>query len=309
MRIHHGLHGSPIATDGCVATIGNFDGLHLGHQTLIQRLADMGRQSELPVCIVLFEPQPREFFEGDAAPARLSRLGDKLLLLQQMPVDHVLVLRFDHTLADLDAASFIEQVLVHRLHVNHLVIGDDFRFGRGREGNFALLRADGRFSVSDTPPLHFEGERISSTRLRAALEQGNLELARKLMGRDYTMHGKVVSGARLGRRLGFPTANIRLMRKNLPLTGVFAVTMRTHHGLRLHGVANIGIRPSLAGQPEALLEVHAFDFSGNLYGSRVAVALQHKLREEQRFPDLESLRQQITRDAAQARHYFTTAKQ
>jgi riboflavin kinase/FMN adenylyltransferase len=292
---------------GCVATIGNFDGVHLGHRAVVENLAKQGRRLGLPVVVVLFEPQPREYFCPERSPPRLTRLREKLAQLAQLPVDGVLLLRFDAALADSPPEDFIREVLAEGLRVKYLVVGDDFHFGQGRRGNFALLKAAGAargFQVADTGSVHLGGERISSTLVREALAAGRMAQASRLLGRPYSVIGRVCRGRQLGRELGFPTANIALLRKKTPVQGVFAVTMTGISALPLPGVANVGTRPTVDGRPLAQLETHLFDFSGDLYGRRVEVHFHEKLREERRFAGLAELRGQIALDAAQARAYF-----
>ncbi|QJD29977.1 bifunctional riboflavin kinase/FAD synthetase [Methylococcus geothermalis] len=306
MRVIHGVSGTTCPS-ACVASIGNFDGVHLGHQTLVRRLAEEGRRLGLPVAIVLFEPQPREFFDPDQSPPRLMRLSEKLSRLADLPVDWVLLLRFDEKLANLAPEDFVRRILVERLHVRHLIVGDDFRFGRGRAGDHELLCRLGRlhgFTVSDTESVTVDGFRVSSTRVREALWRGDMAGAARLLGRPYALRGRVVHGDQLGRRLGFPTANIELRRENIPVQGVFAVTMSGISAEAWPGVANIGIRPTVSGSRKAMLETHLFDFTGDLYGRRVEVHLHHKLRDEMRFADIEDLKEQIARDAAAARGHF-----
>lgn len=306
MRIIHGISGTT-GPSACVASIGNFDGVHLGHQTLVRRLAEEGRRLGLPVAIVLFEPQPREFFDPGQSPPRLMRLSEKLSRLADLPVDWVLLLRFDEKLANLAPEDFVRRILAERLHVRHLIVGDDFRFGRGRSGDHELLCRLGRlqgFTVSDTESVTVDGCRVSSTRVREALWRGDMAGAARLLGRPYALRGRVVHGDQLGRRLGFPTANIELRRENIPVQGVFAVTMSGISAEAWPGVANIGIRPTVTGNRRAMLETHLFDFAGDLYGRRVEVHLHHKLRDEMRFAGLEDLKEQIARDAAAARGYF-----
>ncbi len=291
--------------NGTVATIGNFDGVHLGHRHVIEALASKGKRLGLPVTVVLFEPQPLEYFLGDKAPARLTRLREKLARLKELPVDWVMPLKFDRSLASLSALEFINQVLLDKLGVKHLVVGDDFRFGRGREGDFHLLQQVGArngFDVVSTPTFELNGIRVSSTAIRRALEQGDLRLAETLLGRPYSFCGRVVSGAQRGRDLGFPTANINLSRKKSPISGVFAVTVSGVNDKPWPGVANVGIRPTVEGNQKVLLEVHLFDFDGDIYGRMVEVFFHHKIREEMRFPSLEALRKQIENDVAKARN-------
>ncbi len=304
MHLIRGLHNLP--APGTVATIGNFDGVHLGHRYVIHRLAEVGERLGLPVTVVLFEPQPQEYFAGGAAPARLTRLREKVARLAELPVDRVLVLRFDRRLARMPAAEFIDRVLVRGLGVRHLVVGDDFRFGRGREGDFELLRRAGEahgFEVVSTPSFTIEGVRVSSTRVREALERGEMEAAAEFLGRPHSMCGRVVAGRQRGRDLGFPTANINPFRRKSPVSGVFAVTVTGVAERPWPGVANVGIRPTVEGG-RVWLEVHLFDFHGDLYGRQLEVFFRHKLREERRFPSVEALRAQIQQDAAQARQWL-----
>jgi riboflavin kinase/FMN adenylyltransferase len=306
MEIIRGQHNLRYYHHGCVATIGNFDGVHLGHQAIFRQLADKAIALGLPKVVITFEPQPQEFFAADAVPPRLMRLREKLLALEAQGVDRVLCLKFDRRLAHLPARTFIQDLLVNKLGVRFLVVGDDFRFGRGREGDFALLCQAGvahGFEVANTHSYILDGERVSSTRIRNALAQGRLELAARLLGRPYAMCGRVAHGDRRGRTLGFPTANIHLHRRKTPLSGVYAVAL---HGIEDHflaGVANVGWRPTVNGT-RTQLEVHLFDFETNIYGRHVQVDFLHFLRPERRFESLEVLRQQIHQDAHQARRFF-----
>jgi riboflavin kinase/FMN adenylyltransferase len=293
---------------GCVASIGNFDGIHLGHRAVIETLAEAGRRLGLPTCVVLFEPQPREYFAPNEAPPRLMRLREKLDRLAELPVDWVLRLRFNRTLADLPAEDFINDILIEKLGVKYLVVGDDFRFGRNRRGDFAMLQAFGQskgFEVVDTPSVLMDGERVSSTLIREALAAGDLDRAARLLGRPYLVCGRIVHGAKRGRTLGFPTANVLMRRKNTPVQGVFAVTMTGIGEQPLPGIANVGIRPTVAGERTVILETFLFDFSGDIYGRQVEVIFHRKLRDERRFEGLPELRAQIEKDVAAARDYFT----
>lgn len=308
MELIRGQHNLRPRHRGCVATIGNFDGAHLGHQAIFAQLAEQAARFRLPRLVITFEPQPMEFFAGPKSPpARLMRLREKLLALDGLGVERVLCLEFGQRLAALPAAEFIDDLLVGRLGVRYLVIGDDFRFGHHRAGDFALLAAAGQqhgFEVVDNRSYLVDGERVSSTRIRQALAQGHLEQAARLLGRPYGMNGRVAHGDRIGRTLGFPTANIHLHRRATPVYGVYAVLM-SGPGLQLWpGVANIGRRPTVQGVREQL-EVHLLDFQGDLYGQHVKVDFLHYLRPEQRFESLEALRQQIQRDVRQARGYFS----
>lgn len=292
---------------GCVATIGNFDGVHIGHRAVIEKLASAGRRLGLPVCAVLFEPQPREYFDPDSAPPRLMSLREKLIRLSELPLDQVLLLRFRSELADLSAESFIQDILIDRLRVRYLVVGDDFRFGRKRQGDFNMLRRVGHragFEVADTPSIIMDGERVSSTLIREALTLADLERAKRLLGRPFSISGPVVHGDKRGRTLGFPTANVLMRRKNAPLSGVFAVTMTGIGPEPVPGVANIGLRPTVAGARRVLLEAHLLHFAGDIYGRKVEVTFHRKFRDEQRFSGLPELRDQIIRDVTTAESYF-----
>jgi len=308
MEFIRGQHNLRPRHYGCVATIGNFDGVHLGHQAVLAQLAEPAGKLRLPRLVVTFEPQPQEFFAGPAAPpARLMRLREKLLALNGLGIERVLCLRFDQRLATVPAETFIEDLLVTRLGIRYLVIGDDFRFGHRRAGDFAMLVAAGQkhgFEVVDNHSFMIDGERASSTWVRQALGWGDLELAAQLLGRPYDMCGRVAHGDQRGRTLGFPTANIYLHRRATPVYGVYAVLM-SGPGLKLWpGVANVGCRPTVQGVREQL-EVYLLDFQGDLYGKHVKVDFLHYLRPEQRFESLDALRQQIQQDEQNARNWFT----
>jgi riboflavin kinase/FMN adenylyltransferase len=307
MKLSLGLQSIHLPKTGCVATIGNFDGVHLGHRAVIDRLAEQGRRLNLPVCVVLFEPQAREYFSPHNAPPRLMRLRDKVDRLADLPVDHVLILRFNRALASQSPHSFIQTILIDALRVRYLVVGDDFRFGKQREGNFTLLQAVGHqvgFEVTDTPSVLIDGSRVSSTLIRQALAMGDLAYAARLLGKPYEVCGRIIHGQKRGRTMGFPTANVLLQRKNTPVKGVFAVTMRSLGAPPLPGVANVGSRPTVTGNKTMLLETHLLDFSGDLYGRKVEVEFHSKLRDERRFSDLTELSAQIAQDISEARSYF-----
>jgi len=307
MRLVSGQHSIEEVAHGCVATIGNFDGVHLGHQQVVNTLAAEGRRLGLPVAVLLFEPQPREFFFPETAPARLTRLREKLSQLGRLPVDLVVLLRFNRSLADLPAELFVRRILVDRLNVKFLVVGDDFRFGRHRAGNFDdLVRAGQKygFRVRDTDSVRIDERRVSSTLIREALAADRLDFAERLLGRPYSMCGRVVPGEQRGRQLGFPTANIAVARKTVPIHGVFAVTMHGFGEPHLPGVANIGFRPTVQGIRHLLLEVHLFDFDHDLYGMRLEVRFHRRLRGERKFSDLSELRAQIERDVEASRSFF-----
>jgi riboflavin kinase / FMN adenylyltransferase len=256
--------------------------------------------------VLIFEPQPREFFAPDAAPARLARLRDKLALLAAEGVDRVLCLSFNRRLRELSAAEFVHRVLVEGLGVQHLEVGDDFRFGCDRAGDFAFLAEAGEregFSVEAASTVELDGIRVSSTRVREALDAGDFSLAQHLLGRPFQIAGRVLHGQKLGRQLNAPTANVQLKRKRVPLRGVYLVSTEID-GKTWPGVANIGVRPSVAGDGSAHLEVHLLDFAGDLYGRRLTVAFHHKLRDEQRFASLEALKTAIAADIAAARAHW-----
>lgn len=307
MQVIRGLHNLRAEHRGCVATIGNFDGVHLGHQAVFRNLRERAAAFGLPTTVVTFEPQPQEFFAPDAAPARLTRMREKLQALKDAGIDRVVLLEFGRKLASMSAREFVQQLLVDGLDVKFLYVGDDFRFGRGRVGDIKLLRQVGEahgFEVANMNTFMDGEARVSSTRIREALVQGNLDLAERNLGRPYQICGRVAHGDARGRTIGFPTANIDLHRKVSPVHGVFAVMV---HGLAegsLPGVANIGNRPTVTGDSRYLLEVHLFDFSRVIYGEHVRVEFRKWLRDERRFESFDALRQQIEQDAAQARAFF-----
>lgn len=304
MRLIRGLAHLETLPKGCVLTIGNFDGVHIGHRAVIEKLAAKGREMNLPVVVMLFEPQPLEYFLKDNAPSRLMRLREKVIALKALPVDMLLVMKFNRHMANYEAEDFVKDILIDRLKVKHLVIGDDFHFGKARRGNFALLQQMGEkagFAVEDTCSLIMEGHRVSSTLVRDALGAGDLETARKMLGRDYSVCGRVAHGDKRGRVLGFPTANIEMFRKNTPIEGVYAVTMRGIDDKEYKGVANVGTRPTVDGGSRVILETHLFDFDREIYGYYVEVLFKQKIRDEMRFDSLDALKSQIERDVQQAR--------
>lgn len=287
--------------------IGNFDGVHLGHAALIGRLVEVAGQLGVVPTVLSFEPHPREFFAPDSAPARLSAFREKLELLADCGVDQAMICRFNRAFAALSAEQFVEDVLVRGLKVRHVVIGDDFRFGKARLGDFALLQQCATrhgFTVEAMGSVVVDGERVSSSGVRRALAAGDMAHAAKLLGRPYVMDGQVVHGQKLGRQLGFATANLRIKHNPLPMTGVFAVEVAGLGDSPLPGVANLGIRPTVGGT-RPLLEVHLFDFDRDVYGAHISVRFVHKLRDEQRFPNFDALKAQIAADAAAARAFFS----
>jgi riboflavin kinase / FMN adenylyltransferase len=282
-------------------TIGNFDGVHRGHQAMLARLAEAAEDLALTPAVLTFDPHPREYFAPDSAPARLSRLRAKLDAMRAYGVAIVYVARFDARLARLEPEAFVHDVLEERLQARWVLVGDDFRFGARRRGDLALLRATARrFSVEGMATVEVDGERVSSTAIRHALAGGELARAAALLGRPYTISGHVAHGDKLGRRLGFPTANLPL-RRMPALSGIFAVRV---HGLgqgARDGVASVGVRPTVKEGARPVLEVFLFDFDAPIYGRRITVEFVHKLREEQRFDDLPALVRQMHADAAAAR--------
>lgn len=316
MQLIRGLHNLAnhhALKKGCVLTIGNFDGVHLGHQNILVRLCDQALELNLPSVVMLFEPQPREFFAKKStnstacisAPARLMRLRDKLHFLAEAGVDYVLCVRFNEKFANLSADDFIAELLVRQLKVRYLSIGDDFQFGANREGNFALLRNAGlkyRFAVEDSQTLSVAEQRVSSSLIREALQKDDLALAEKLLGKPYAIRGRVAHGNKLGRTIGFPTANIMLNRLVTPLQGVYAVQVKTAQGL-FNGIANVGNRPTINGT-KPLLEVHIFDFNQTIYGTAIEVIFRHKIRSEIKFPSFDDLKHQIEKDRQQAVRFF-----
>jgi len=306
MRLIRGLHNIRPDDRGCAATIGNFDGVHLGHQAVLGQVAERAGELGLPSTVITFEPQPQEYFATGEAPPRLTRLREKVSALRRYGVERVLVLPFGPKLAALGAAEFVQQVLVDGLRVRYLVVGDDFRFGRGREGDFEFLRRAGErhgFQVVHMHTFEIDGARVSSTRVREALAVGDLAGAERLLGRPYRMQGRVAHGDKRGRTIGFPTANLFLHRRRSPLSGVFAVEMFGLEQEPVAGVANVGTRPTVDGT-RALLEVHLFDFDQDIYGRHVAVEFAHKLRDEMRFDSFEALKEQIGNDVREARNWF-----
>ena len=296
----------PDGNGGCVSTIGNFDGVHLGHQAVLGQLAEKAAELCLPSVLITFEPQPMEYFVPDKVPARLTRFREKMLALQRYSVDRVCCLSFNEKLARLTAKDFIEQILVEKLGVKYLVVGDDFRFGRNRTGTFAMLVEAGKkhgFHVISMHTFEIDGGRVSSTRIRTALEFGDMASAEKLLGRRYRMSGRVAHGAKLGRELGFPTANVHLHRHASPLYGIFVVEVFGLDEEPLQGVASVGTRPTV-NETKALLEVFLLDFNQDIYGRHIQVSFLKKLRDEEKFDSLDALKKQIQMDVEQAQAFF-----
>ena len=296
-------HGSLQRAPGrCALTIGNFDGVHRGHRALIERVGAKARELELVSCVLTFEPHPREFFDPKAAPARLTRLRDKLELIEAAGVERVHVARFDRRFASMSAERFVEDVLVNGLATRWLLVGRDFRFGARRAGDYTALALAGTrhgFEVESMADVLFEGVRVSSSAVRAALAAGELDTGERLLGHPYTISGRVAHGAKLGRSLGFPTANI-VLRRPPPLSGIFVVEVDGFGP----GVASIGRRPTVNPVPLPLLEVHLFDWERDLYGEHLRVRFLKKLRDEEKYDGLPALQAAIARDARQAREFF-----
>ena len=313
MELIRGLHNLPDAgtgsvKPGLVATIGGFDGVHRGHQALLAALRNKANELALPATVISFEPSPREFFMGKSAPARLQHFREKFASLAACGVQRFVCLRFNEQLRRLTAAEFVEQVLRDALGVRWLVVGHDFKFGRGREGCASVLKEMGPrcgFGVDEFAPHLLEQERVSSTLVREALATGDLLRAERLLGRPYSISGRVVHGQKLGRTLGYPTANVRLKRRVIPLNGIFAVRV-TGAGLKsAAAVASLGTRPVVNGV-EPLLEAHVFDFDGDLYGQQLQIEFIARLRDERWFPTLDALVDQMHLDAAQARKILSS---
>lgn len=306
MELIRGLHNLRPRHQGSVVTIGNFDGVHRGHQVILSQLQAAGAALGLPDTVMIFEPQPQEFFQGDQAPARLMHWRDKVDALAAAGVARVLCVRFDEKFRALTARQFVQQLLVDGLGCRHLVIGDDFRFGCDRSGDFAVLQAAGRefgFAVNNTDTVVVAGDRVSSTRIRMALAAGDFALAETLLGRPYAISGHVTHGDKIGRTLGVPTANIPSRRLVSPVHGIFAVTVEGVAAAPVCGAASVGKRPTVQGLDERV-ETHLLDFAGDIYGKRIKVVFHHKLREELKFDSLDELKTAMAKDIADTRQYF-----
>jgi len=305
MEIIRGLHNLKPEHRGNVVTIGNFDGVHLGHQAIIRQLKKQAEKHQVPATLMTFQPNPQDFFAGNKAPAKLSRFHDKMQLLKAFGVDRVICIPFNQKLADLSANDFIDKILIHGLHAKHLVIGDDFQFGKNRQGDFHLLKEAGKkgdYDVENTPTYLIDKLRVSSTRIRQALAKGDLEKSRELLGHSYHISGKVGHGDKRGRTIGFPTANICLKQQIAPTNGVYAVKITGLNEIQ-YGVANLGVRPTVDGSLY-LLEIHLFNFNQEIYGKRINIHFEHYIRPEQKFEGLEKLVAQINQDAETAKTLF-----
>lgn len=296
----------------CVATIGKFDGVHLGHQLILDQLKQQADQLDLPCVVILLEPHPEEFFAADAnsGPARLTVLREKLELLESFGVDYVFQLNFDKAMSELSPEAYIKDILVDGLGVTSFIVGNDFRFGHKRAGDFALLQERGKelgFEVTETAAYERNGQRISSTFIRESLAKADFALVEQLLGRPYSIKGEVVRGQQIGTDLGFPTCNINPQRQRIPLHGVYACEVRLVDRYRQAAV-NIGYRPTITADGDALLEAHILDFDEDLYGKTIEVIFRHKIRDEVKFDGLEALKQQISADVAQVRTVFDQAR-
>jgi riboflavin kinase/FMN adenylyltransferase len=307
MRVTHGTvkRGS----DPVALTIGNFDGVHLGHRAMLARVVAKARELKLASGVLTFEPHPREFFSPATAPTRLARLREKLEMIAEAGIERTHVLRFNAALAGMGAERFVDEVLVRGLGTRFLLVGRDFRFGAKRSGDFALLEAAAArrgFALEAMPDVLHRGARVSSSRVREALAAGRLDDAAQLLGRRYTMSGRIAHGAKLGRTLGFPTANV-ILRRRPPLAGIFAVRAELEETRQAwRGVASVGRRPTVAENGPLLLEVHLFEASGELYGRHLRVTFLEKLRDEKKFDGVQALTVAIRQDAEHARQYFET---
>ncbi|MCS6766282.1 MAG: bifunctional riboflavin kinase/FAD synthetase [Candidatus Protistobacter heckmanni] len=314
MNVFHGLPPAD-QRQPCALTIGNFDGVHRGHQAMLEKLRNTAAALSLPTCVMTFEPHPREFFAPAQAPARIYGLRDKLAALRECGVDTVVVARFNARFAVQKPEEFIDDVLVRGLYARHVLVGDDFRFGARRAGDFASLREAGwanGFTVEAMDTVNQDGQRVSSTLVREALAAGDLARAAVLLSRPYTISGHVVHGAKLGRELGFPTLNMRvadrLHHRKPALAGSFAVRVHGLSGEPLPGVASLGLRPTVDDSGRWLLETHLFDYAGDVYGRTASVEFMHKLRDEARFEGMDALREAIAEDSRQARAWLGLAE-
>ena len=307
MELVRGLHNISRRHQGCVLTVGNYDGVHLGHQQMIGALKARAAQFRCAATVLVFEPSSKEFIDPDGAPPRLTRWREKFLALAALGVDRLVTLRFDERMRAMTPRSFVDELIVEKLGTRHLVVGDDFRYGSNAGGTIETLRAAGHahgFGVEQIAPFVFDGVRVSSTAVRERLELADYPGAARLLGRPYRMLGRVVPGRRLGRTLGFPTANLRLMRRKSPVWGISAVWTYGIDSRPLPGVASLGTRPTVNGT-EPLLEVHVFDFFGDLYGRAIEVEFVAKLRDEVKFDSLEAMTAQMQVDARQAREFLS----
>jgi riboflavin kinase/FMN adenylyltransferase len=305
MRVTRGIPTAASAPSAL--TIGNFDGVHLGHQAMLAELRRAAGRLGVAASVLTFEPHPREFFAPDQAPTRLTSLREKLELLAACGVDRVHMCRFNYAFAQTPAEDFVEKIVARGLGARWVLVGDDFRFGARRAGNLVMLKQAAPrlgFEVAALASVTLDGERVSSTALREALAAGDMARAARLLGRAYSISGRVVRGEGLGRKLGFPTANVQMKHNRPPLTGIFAVELQGAGAGPLRAVASLGVRPTVWQQGAPVLEVHVFDFAGDLYRRHVRVDFLHKFRDEEKYADLGLLTRQIALDVENARSYF-----
>ena len=289
-------------------TIGSFDGVHLGHQAILQQVIDRAKRLDSLAVALTFEPQPQEYFSAETAPPRLMRMREKIEALLDVGMDLVVCLRFNHKLRSLTAAEFVQNILVDGINTQHLIVGDDFRFGCDRKGDFDALVAMGRemgFTVQNTQTVERQSQRVSSTLVRQLLHQSEFDQVNRLLGRPFSINGKVTFGQQLGRKLGFPTANVNLNRFRAPLSGVYAVWVDIEgEQHRLKGAANVGVRPTIGDVVKPILEVHILDFDRQIYGRRITVEFAHKIRDEQQFTNLNDLSRSIGEDVIMIEQWF-----
>jgi riboflavin kinase/FMN adenylyltransferase len=307
MELIRGVHNMRPRHRGCVVTIGAFDGVHLGHQAVIRHLLRKSAELGVPSVVIVFEPLPREYFSPDRAPARIMSFREKFQAMRALGVDRLMRLRFDEALRTMSAQRFLDEIFVQGLGVRHIVLGDDFRFGNEREGDLAFLRRQGErygYEAGPTPTERLGGTRVSSTRIRTALEGADFDEAQRLLGRPYSISGKVIYGRQLGQSIGTPTANLQLHRLRAPLAGVYAVQVSGAGLACAPGVANVGVRPTVDEGIRANLEVHLLDREIELYGQHIEVTFRHKLREERKFDSVEELKRNIARDIDNTRAWF-----
>jgi riboflavin kinase/FMN adenylyltransferase len=307
MELIRGLHNLRPRHHGCVATIGAFDGVHLGHQSVIRHLLEQSAAFGLPSLIIVFEPLPREYFAPLKAPARIMSFWEKCRAMDALGVDRMLRIRFNEQFREMSAQKFVDDIFVAALGVRYVVLGDDFRFGADRQGDINFIREQGLrygFEAGSTPTFTVAGERVSSTRIREALENADFAAAQALLGRPYSISGRVIYGRQLGTSIGTPTANLQLRRLRAPLSGVYTVEVSGGGLVSAPGVANVGVRPTVNDSIKANLEVHLLDRQVNLYGRHIEVTFRHKLRDEMKFGSVAELQENITRDIERTRAWF-----
>jgi riboflavin kinase/FMN adenylyltransferase len=308
MRLIRDIDRSRLYNQQSVVTIGSFDGVHLGHQAILQQVIDKANGSNSLAVAMTFEPQPQEYFSAETAPPRLMRLREKIEALLDFGIDVVVCLRFNHELRSLTASEFVQDILVDGINTKHLIVGDDFRFGCDRKGDFDSLVTMGQlqgFSVQNTQTIELNNQRVSSTLVRELLQQSDFEQVCNLLGRPFSINGKVTFGQQLGRKLGFPTANVNLNRFRAPLAGVYAVWVDVEGvDKRIKGAANVGVRPTIGDMLKPILEVHLLNFDQQIYGRRISVEFVHKIRDEQQFTNLDDLSDSISDDVRLIEQWF-----